>query len=286
MGVSEDSIRAAIVSADPSLSRFDPLGRIIFFDDFDGGLSGWTELISASDYPDPARTSFQLPPWNRDYRPPMLSNLTMPDVGTHGALQGTYALKVATRPRAGHFAKSLKRITWRHRGVHQVECFFTYKPEPSGLQLSEDKFRFFGVSLDLQDGEHRYFMGIRYLNALNGGLHQKWQYLSQGFMLPGEGGYGSEAFDDVPGGAQRLCYNETVTKINWHYLRWVVDLGKREHVELQCNDRTFDMRGLRPKMRPATPTLQGLLNLGFWVETDADVRCFLLVDSVLLSTQR
>lgn len=77
-----------------------------------------------------------------------------------------------------------------------------------------------------------------------------------------------------------------MTKVNWHYLRWVVDLGKREHVELQCNDVTLDMRGSRPVMRPATSTLRGLLNLGFFVEADADVRCSLLVDSVLLSTER
>ena len=30
---------------DPGLSRFDPLSRVIFFDDFDEGLGGWTELI-------------------------------------------------------------------------------------------------------------------------------------------------------------------------------------------------------------------------------------------------
>src|SRR5690348_15442896 len=30
---------------DPRLSRFEPLPRILFFDDFDDGLHGWIELI-------------------------------------------------------------------------------------------------------------------------------------------------------------------------------------------------------------------------------------------------
>ena len=286
MATKQDELRGALLSADPRLSKYDPMGRIIFFDDFDRGLSGWTELISAAGYPDPKGDSFQLPQAHRDYRPPMLSNLTMPDTGTHGALQGSYALKVTTRPKRGHFAKSLKRLTWLRRGVYQAECFFTFKPEPSSLNLGEEQIRLFGVSFDLQDEDHRYFILIRYLNALDGELCQRWQYLSRGTMLPGESEWGPDAFSDVPGGGQQLCYNETVTKVNWHYLRWVVDLDKREHVELQCNDQVFDMRGSGPIMRPATSTLRGLLNLGFFVEADADVRCSLLVDSVLLSTGR
>jgi hypothetical protein len=51
--------RRAILSADPGLSRFDPLGRIVFYDDFDHGLSGWTELMG--NYTDPDGTFFQLP---------------------------------------------------------------------------------------------------------------------------------------------------------------------------------------------------------------------------------
>ena len=32
----------AVQLADPALSRFDPLPRIISFDDFDRGFCGWT----------------------------------------------------------------------------------------------------------------------------------------------------------------------------------------------------------------------------------------------------
>lgn len=280
-----DGYRMAILSSDPRLSGYDPLERIVFYDDFDNGLSGWTELMG--NYSDPDGTLFQLPSWGRDYRPPMLSNLIMPDFGTHGALRGSYALKIATRPKTNHFAKTLKRITWTRRGMYQVECFFTYKPEPCSLKLGEELLRAFGVSFDLQDDESRYHLCIRYLNAQDGRLIQKWQYMDRGHIIPLDAtGWPRNTFGDVPSSTQKLCYNETVTKINWHYLRWVVDLKMREYVELQCNNRTFDMRGLHPQLRGAMPNLGCLLNLGFWVEADTDVRCFLMVDSVLLSTQR
>ena len=35
----------AILNADPRFSRFDPLPRIIYHDDFNRGLRGWVELI-------------------------------------------------------------------------------------------------------------------------------------------------------------------------------------------------------------------------------------------------
>ena len=38
-------LRRAQQLADPELSRFDPLEQILFYDDFDRGLCGWTALI-------------------------------------------------------------------------------------------------------------------------------------------------------------------------------------------------------------------------------------------------
>ena len=283
MAASQDSFREAIIGADPALSRYDPLARIVFYDDFDQGLSGWTEL--RGNYSGADATLFHLLPWNRDYRPPMLSNMTMPDTGTHGAMQGAYALKIASRPQAGHFADALKRITWARRGVYQAECYFTYKSEPSSLGLGEDVLGSFGVNLDLHDNDNRYRLAIRYLNARDGEMCQKWQYLARGPIIPRENGWGPEAYRDIPAGGQKLCYNETVTKSNWHYLRWVVDLRKREYVEFQCNDHQFDMRGMGPEVSPPFDNLWCLLNLGFSVHADADVRCFFLVDSVLLSME-
>ena len=287
----KDAVRTALISADPRLSRYDPLGRIVFYDDFDHGLSGWTEL--RGNYRGPGSvakgaeaTIFNVHPSRRDYRPAMLSNMTMPDVGTHGAMQGTYSMKLATRPVAGHASTVLKRVTWSRRGIYQAECFFTYAPEPSSLRLGEEVFGSFTIGYDFQDDDYRYHVGVRYLNAENGELRQKWQYLVKGDLAPGATSWDDDSYRDIPGGSQKLCYNETVTKKNWHYLRWVVDIEKREYVELQCNDRTFDMRGLGPELEPAYQNLWALLNLAFCVQADSGVRSFFLVDSVLLSTDR
>jgi hypothetical protein len=290
-----NDVRAALLSADPRLSRFNPLERIVMYDDFNRGLNGWVELIGnylgSLDHwrdawrvrddveaGDPVRAANLL---LSDCRPPMLSSATMWDVGTHGALSGTYALKVATRPIAGHLAKALKRITWRRRGRLQCELYFTFHPEPSALDLGEGDVRTFGISYDIQDDEHRYWPAIRYLNAENGVPVRRWQYHAGGDRV-----VHLEGFEDVPGGSgnDELCYNEIATKQNWHYLRWLIDLETRQYVELECNDRVYDLRGTGHTPLSPYPNLRTLLNLGFWVEAGADRRCFLYVDSVLLST--
>ena len=81
--------------ANPQLSRFDPLGRILCYDDFDAGLNGWTGLIG--NYEDSLDT--MLPDY-RDLRPPMLSNLTMWDTGTAGR-RGCTALNCQPWPTSG-----------------------------------------------------------------------------------------------------------------------------------------------------------------------------------------
>ena len=110
--------------ANPRLSRFDPLERILCYDDFDAGLNGWTGLIG--NYEDSLDS--MLPDY-QDLRPPMLSNLTMWDTGTAGSMEGTYALKLATRPQAGGLSVGIKRHTFRALGQVQLECYFAFKPE-------------------------------------------------------------------------------------------------------------------------------------------------------------
>ena len=88
--------RRAILNADPRLSKFDPLPRIIFYDDFDHGMQGWTQLIGNYE-----GTLDSMLPAYADLRPPMLSSGTMWDTGTAGSMEGTYSLKLATRPQAG-----------------------------------------------------------------------------------------------------------------------------------------------------------------------------------------
>src|SRR5690606_25892362 len=94
-----DNLRRALIQADARLSRYNPLPRILFFDDFDEGINGWCELLGNHDGNlDSVRKIV------RDLRPPQLSSCTFFDIGTHGSVSGTYALKLATRPEPFHRA--------------------------------------------------------------------------------------------------------------------------------------------------------------------------------------
>ena len=275
---------------DPRLSRFEPLSRIIFYDDFDEGINGWSELIGNYE-----RSLDSMLPEYRDMRPPMLSNLTMWDTGTAGSMEGTYALKLATRPRAGSLATSIKRQTFRKRGIIQFECYFCFKPEASELRLSLDDVRAFGVLFDLQDGmnpDFRWMPHLRYLNALDGQMVNRWQMKGQtrDFASIGDRGetvshfhLGAENWEFIDLPTQTLAYNEIATKMNWHYLRLTVDLAERRFLGFQCNDLVYSGAPLRHIEIPAMPNLNCMLNTAFWVETNRDKRAFLYIDSALLS---
>jgi len=277
----------SILNSNTALSRFDPLPRVIHYDDFDHGLQGWSELIG--NYEDDLG---KMLPEFADLRPPMLSSGTMWDTGTAGSMAGTYSLKIATRPRAEHIAVGIKRATWRHRGPIRLEAYFTFKPEATELCLSETDVRAVGVLFDIQDIEKRWMPHLRYLNALNGEQVAKWQFKRKREPLWQIGGTGKTrshfhlaptGWEDVPNGHQILCYNEIATKYNWHYLRVDVDLATRQITKLQCNDRVHDVTGVEPMVIPAMANLWCMLNVAFWAETDKDKRAFLYLDSVLLS---
>ena len=80
------------------------------------------------------------------------------------------------------------------------------------------------------------------------------------------------------------CKIESVI-FNWLYFRLLVDTAKREYVELQCEDVTFDVRGVEFTIVPSYARIEKLLNPNLWVETDTDRRVFFYVDSVLISTE-
>jgi hypothetical protein len=282
-----DTIRLAMVRANPKLSRFDPLSRIIYFDDFDEGIHGWTQLIGNYE----GSLDRMLPEF-RDLRPPMLSNLTQWDTGTNGALDGNYALKIATRAREGSMGVAIKRLTWRAKGLLQMEAYFAFKPEAAELQLSELDVRAVGFLMDLQDENARVMPHIRYLNALHGKHVGKWQFKRHREPIENIGTSGktkshfhlsNEGWEDVPNARQLLCYNEIPTKQNWHYFRVQFDLATMSFVQLQCNDRVHDVSGIEPMKLPAMANLWCMLNPVFFVETDVDKRAFLYVDSVVVS---
>jgi hypothetical protein len=211
---------------------------------------------------------------------------------------GNYAMKLATRPKAGSLAVAIKRLTFRHLGPVRLEAYFTFKPEASELRLSETDVRAFGVLFDLQDIDNpnrspeRVMPHVRYLNALDGKHQGKWQFKSKREAFADIGGSGKtkshfhltpEGWEDIPGANQLLCYNEIATKQNWYYLRLDFDLANWSFGTLQCNNRVYDLAAINPMRMPAMANLWCMLNTVFFVETDCDKRAFLYLDSILLS---
>ena len=168
-------------------------------------------------------------------------------------------------------------------------------PEANEMEWSELDVRAVGVVFDLQHGEggpSRVMPHIRYLNAQDGQDMSKWQYKYKRQPINPIGGSGKtvshyhlapEGWDDIPGGAQKLCYNEVPTKINWHYLKIGFDLATMSYTELRCNDRRFDVSTMQPMVMPAMANLACMLNVCLFVENDSDKRSFFYVDSVMLS---
>jgi hypothetical protein len=307
------ALRDAVRSVDPRLSKFSPLSRILTYDDFNSGTHGWTELIGNYD----GRGNLdRVDEHMRDFRPPQLSSCTFFDIGTHGAMSGTYALKLATRPHPGHTATAIRRLTMSGRGLVQIESYFTCKAEATigggpekdafgelswngNLHPSEAQFGAFTVATDLcSDGGLRYHTVARYLNTdLEHRLKRQWMYPIVPEPTPREHvegkvklSYGADFTAPHPedwqpfGYPQELCFNEVPTKINWHYLRWLIDTENRCNVELQVNDRLFDMRYIPvPQYEERYESLENLLNFYFSVRTHSATRNFLFLDSVLIS---
>lgn len=275
------------IHTDPRLSRFDPLARVIYFDDFDQGMNGWTCLVG--------NYEGSIDTMTRSYArhtQPMLSQITHWDSGTHGSFDGTYALKIATRPVPGERNVAIKRVTFRKASRIRVEAYFAFKPEANELKLSNLDVRSVGLLFDLQDGRERVMPHLRYLNALDGQRMNKWQFKQHSTPFRAIGARSEtvthdhlspQDWEDIPGAAQKLCYNEIPTKINWHYLRFDFDLERMCWLGFQCNDQLFDCAGVASIKIPAMPNLSCMLNLAFFCEPDTAKRSFFYLDSVLLS---
>ena len=290
---------------------------MLSYDDFSGGTGGWLELMP--NFTKPGFTARESIIDKTRWGPTMLSTASFGYMGTHGAMSGLYSLKLATRPVAnryeeipapGSMGHAVKRLsTFRPKGLTQLEMWFAYTPEQDRIGLGEKDIRAFGASFDVQDETYRYFVGVRYLNSVNGELKRCWQILKAGEGVSDEQwAYGhsgewnkcgidamwygrryadgrSDGYQFVDGGGQKLCYNESDDKINWMYMRMTFDTAKREYIELQCGARKFDLRGIQPTLVKPYAGIEGLLNPGVWVETDTDRRVFLFVDSILISCE-
>ena len=299
-------LRRALIGADTRLSRYNPLPRILFFDDFDEGVNGWCELIGNHDGNlDNVRAVIS------DMRPPQISNVSFFDIGTHGAVDGTYALKLATRARADHMALAIKRLTYVKPGLVQFETYFTIKAESwigalperhknydGNIDSSVYDFGDFCIGNDVCDLEYgrRYHCALRYQNTdEKGNLVRRWMYktsLQTSSRMVLEGAPNTTDYhvahpDDwleVPGGEQHLCYNEIPTKVNWHYLRYVFDTSEGRNVELQVNDKVMDLRSIPvPTYPKGYWGLEKLMNFCVDVRTHRPVRNFIFLDSVLVS---
>lgn len=160
-------------------SRYQPLERIICYDIFNTGFNGWMTLLpNFTEYPD-----FDVPPTlvNKDQWPPvMLSSATYRYPGSHGAMSGTFSLKLSTRPvhsryedipAPGSMGHAIKRLSFYRPESRflQIECWFSYTAEQDTLDaegtpqpgLHEKSIRAFGMGFDIQERGERYQVGVR-----------------------------------------------------------------------------------------------------------------------------
>ena len=298
---------------DVRLDKYNPLPRVLYFDDFDEGMNGWCELVGNH-----TGNLDQIRPIAKDFRPPQLSSCTFFDIGTHGSVDGTYSLKLATRPQRNHLAVAIKRMTYAARGLVQFETYVTFKSElPSGggagpdwsggsgwdgnMAPSERDFGEFTLSNDICVGETgpRCHGVVRYRNTdSEGNLVQSWMCPTsvepttkmdrRGLVAtdPRQDFFSlrPEDWREIPGGRQPLCFNETASKVNWHYVRWLFDLESLRTLEFQCNDLCMDLRDVEvPIYEQEYRGIPNLLNLYVAVRTHVNVRNFLYLDSALVS---
>ena len=306
-----------VLSYERGLGKFRPLSRVITYDDFDLGFNGWMDLTPNFVYADfrSDASVVDLEKWG----PTMLSAAPMRFAASHGSMEGTYSLKLSTRPVANRYEEPLapggmgiaiKRLSnFEDPEKIQMEAWYAYTPQQDRLGLGEADIRAFGFFFDLQDTEHRYMAGVRYVNSVNGKTLKKWQYwrvsegvtpedwhfgMKNGWQQPGIDNqwYGrrypdgsADGFQWIPDGEQDLLYNETPDKINWLYFRFTFDYRRRQYIELQSANRVFDLRGLEPTLAPRYQRINNLVNPVFFIETDTNRSVNLFLDSVVYSTE-
>lgn len=298
------------------MANFRPLAQVLSYDDFDDGHCGWLDL--KPNYVLPGFKQHVSVIDHSLWGPPMLSTATFRFPGTHGSMAGTYSLKLTTRPVAGPATEAptpggmghaIKRLS-RPSDISklQIEAWYSYTAEQDRPGLGEKAIRAFGLVCDVQDGVRRGHPGVRYVNCTDGVMQQYWQVTSAADVTDEEWAYGfegdwgrrgidpqwygrryadgaSDGYKRIPGGDQKLIYNETDGKINWMYMRLLLDLKEYRYTEFQSGDRTFDLTGLAPSGGAPYERIHNLINPVFFVESDTNRRVFLYIDSVVISVE-
>jgi hypothetical protein len=307
-----------VIVRERGLEKFSPLEKVIVYDDFDLGLNGWLDLT-----PNFVHEDFRSQPSQVDlgsWGPSMLSAAPMRFAASHGSMEGTYSLKLATRPAArayelppadGGMSTVIKRLS-RVNNDHpylRLEAWYSYTPQQDRYGKGEEDIRAFGMWFDVQDDSYRWQPGVRYVNSVNGTKVKRWQYFRasegmtreqwsgspDGWEAPGIDAIwcgqrypdgSADGFQWIPEGEQSLVYNESPDKLNWLYMRLTVDLERREYVEFQSMGRTFDLRSTPTTLAPTYDGISGLINPVFFIETDTERSVFMYLDSVVYSTGR
>lgn len=167
------------------LEKFNPLDRVMVHDDFDLGFNGWMDLT-----PNYVHEGFRQQPSPIDlggWAPTMISAAPMRFAASHGSLEGTYSLKLSTRPVAaayeeqpvpGSMGVAVKRLSRNDPELRyiQMEAWYAYTPQQDRFGIGEEDIRAFGFFFDIQDQQHRWQPGVRYVNSVNGELVKKWQF--------------------------------------------------------------------------------------------------------------
>jgi len=307
------------------LYGYKPLNDIMFADDFDKGYNGWLTLMpnfrqDQFDYYDSFKgwTAWGPPMLSSATYPYAGTHGSLHGTYSMKVATRPVAAPAEERPISGSQGMAIKRMTHRYNSLLRCEMYYAFTAEQNVPGIGEDAIRSFGFFWDTSDAESRTFFGARYLNAANGEMKQHWQLFKadpesnepwgfDGDSAPGDdpgekvtlvrgvdiqwlgtrkADGTSNGYYDIPNSTQKLCYNETPDKINWHYFALTIDLGKKEYVSLESVNRTWDLRGIKATTVPRYPRIDYILNPVLFIESDSNRRVFLYVDSIVNSCEK
>src|SRR5690625_554780 len=123
-----------LIAHDRQIERFNPLERVVTFDDFDKGFNGWLDLTPNYVYDN--YESFDSAVDLSSWAPSMLSSAPMRFAASHGSMEGTYSLKLTTGaaaaphtepPADGSMGVAIKRPSrFGDPSTIQIETWYSY----------------------------------------------------------------------------------------------------------------------------------------------------------------